>query len=157
MNILFIADTHFGHRSICKYRPFKTAEEHDETLINNWNSVVRKKRNTVWVLGDFMFRDDSRDIKGIIDRLNGNINLITGNHDYLPFCMHNKINIMHGLTKKYKMWLSHCPIHPNELRGLVNIHGHVHSETVDDKRYINVSANVIGYTPISLDAIRSQL
>lgn len=149
---MFIADTHFGHRNICKYRPFKSVEEHDETIIQNWNRVVHKKRSLVWVLGDFMFRDDSRDIESILDRLNGRIIVVPGNHDYLPYM--SNIEVYLGLVKKYGFWLSHCPIHPQELRGLHNVHGHVHTKTIDDDRYINVSSDVINYTPISLERIR---
>jgi calcineurin-like phosphoesterase family protein len=32
----------------------------------------------------------------------------------------------------------------------MNIHGHVHENTLDDKRYINVSAEVIDYRPKTL-------
>lgn len=36
MKILFTGDLHFGHTNVLKFdpRPFKTIEEHDETLIS---------------------------------------------------------------------------------------------------------------------------
>ena len=63
---------------------------------------------------------------------------------------------MNGLFKKYGFWLSHCPVHPNELRHKKNIHGHVHNKTVDDDRYINVCCDVVNYTPVELDKIRDE-
>lgn len=40
---------------------------------------------------------------------------------------------------KYKnLWLTHAPIHPDELRGKKNVHGHCHGHILNDKRYINV-------------------
>ena len=56
---------------------------------------------------------------------------------------------------KYKeFWLSHAPIHPEELRDRINIHGHVHYKNIDDARYFNVSCENIGFKPISLENIR---
>ena len=62
-----------------------------------------------------------------------------------------------GFVKYKDYWLSHCPIHPNELRGKYNLHGHVHNKTVEDVRYFNCSLENIDYTPISLDQIREIL
>lgn len=43
--IWFTADTHFNHDNIREHcnRPFDNADEMDETLITNWNSLVKKK------------------------------------------------------------------------------------------------------------------
>lgn len=42
MAVYFIADTHFGHQNALAFdnRKFKTIEEHDNTLIENWNNAV---------------------------------------------------------------------------------------------------------------------
>ncbi|MCP3683351.1 MAG: hypothetical protein GY861_11740 [bacterium] len=154
--VFFISDTHFGHRAICKYRSeFKTPEEHDETIVTNWNKVVNK-RSFVWVLGDMCIKNKDYDMDKLISRLNGTIYLITGSHCHLPYYNHNKIVVRNGLTKKYGYWLSHCPIHPTELRGKKNIHGHVHYKSLPDNNYINVCCEVINYKPISLEEIRKK-
>ena len=94
----FIADTHFGHQKILKFSrsQFKTIEEHDETIIDNWNNVVRDV-DTVWVLGDFCFGKKNIEIAG---RLKGVKRLVMGNHDifnasdYLKYFMR-----VYGCTK----------------------------------------------------------
>ncbi len=54
MTTWFTADTHFGHTNVIRYcaRPFDSVQAMDETLIENWNQVVRPK-DTVYHLGDF--------------------------------------------------------------------------------------------------------
>ena len=79
--VYFTSDTHFGHQNILQYaqRPFKNVTEMDELMIANWNQVVPAD-GTVYHLGDFCFGDAGKVAK-IIERLNGNIVLIKGNHD----------------------------------------------------------------------------
>ena len=38
----FTSDTHFNHENILKFcnRPFKDITEHDQKLIENWNSKI---------------------------------------------------------------------------------------------------------------------
>ena len=49
--IYFTADTHFGHENVIRFcsRPYATAAEMDEALIENWNSRV-KGNDTVLIL-----------------------------------------------------------------------------------------------------------
>ena len=73
--------THFGHTNIIRFckRPWKTVEEMDNALIQNWNSVVGEN-DIVFHLGDFAFAPNWR-WKELLVKLNGRIYLIMGNHD----------------------------------------------------------------------------
>ena len=81
-NIFFTSDTHFWHENILKFcnRPFSSIEEMNDTIINNWNSVV-KENDIVFHLGDFCFCGSDK-FKELIEKLNGRIYLILGNHDW---------------------------------------------------------------------------
>lgn len=77
----FTSDTHFNHANIIKFcnRPFKDVEQMNDVMIANWNSVISKD-DTVFHLGDFCLGSAAEWTK-ILDRLNGKIYLIMGNHD----------------------------------------------------------------------------
>lgn len=77
----FTSDTHFNHANIIKFcnRPFKDVEQMNDVMIANWNSVIGKD-DTVFHLGDFCLGSAAEWTK-ILDRLNGKIYLIMGNHD----------------------------------------------------------------------------
>lgn len=80
----YTSDTHFNHRNILSLcsRPFADIVEHDEALIQRWNSVVGVD-DIVYHLGDFGFRlsEDEARIRSIFSRLQGRKYLIIGNHD----------------------------------------------------------------------------
>lgn len=76
MNTFFTSDFHFGHKLMCQTRKFASIEEHDETIISNFNSLV-KYSDITYFLGDFCWSDFNR----YINRLNGNFHFIKGNHD----------------------------------------------------------------------------
>ena len=77
----FTSDTHFNHANIIRFcnRPFKDAEQMNEVMIANWNRVIGTD-DTVFHLGDFCLGGAVEWTK-ILDRLNGKIYLILGNHD----------------------------------------------------------------------------
>jgi calcineurin-like phosphoesterase family protein len=78
----FTSDTHFGHSNIIEYakRPFRSVHEMDEEMIRRWNEHV-SPGDIVFHLGDFAFVRRPQDLRDIVDRLNGQIRLIKGNHD----------------------------------------------------------------------------
>ena len=156
-NVKFIGDLHFGHRNIHKFRPelgLADELEHREYLIDRWNSTVNK-RDVVWVMGDACFTQEALPD---LDRLRGIKFLILGNHDLGTNEIRHHFDKVCGFQSYKGFWLSHCPIHPEELRGKPNIHGHVHSKTlVDTKNYFNVSCENIDYKPISLREIRERM
>jgi calcineurin-like phosphoesterase family protein len=79
--IWFTSDTHFGHKNIIKFsnRPFKDEHHMNEELIRLWNSVVHED-DDVYHMGDVSLTNNGI-TNNILYRLNGNIHLITGNHE----------------------------------------------------------------------------
>ena len=157
--LYLISDLHLGHENIAKKRGFNSSDEHDEYIITQWNKIV-KKRDIVCIPGDITMEKSEHYHK--LDRLNGLKKVILGNHDkpshVLALLKH--VNSVCGILKYKGFWISHAPIHPTELRGLKNIHGHVHDgssrKLKRDKRYINVCAEVLNYKPILFDDIKNQ-
>jgi calcineurin-like phosphoesterase family protein len=77
-NLFFTADTHFDHANIIKYcnRPFSSLKEMNDSLIENWNHVV-KPEDIVYFLGDFAFHRPEY----FANVLNGHKRLVIGSHD----------------------------------------------------------------------------
>ena len=77
------SDLHLNHVNVIKYepisRPFETVEEMNETIINNWNSVV-KEEDTVFILGDLCMGKNT-EAAALVNRLKGKKILVRGNHD----------------------------------------------------------------------------
>lgn len=159
-----IADLHLGHTNIIKFRDgFSTLEEHDQTLMDNIRSVYGK-RNSIWLLGDTIFDERYQYFLEELCQNFQHVHNILGNH-----CTENKVREkmlkhmygtqhnfhLHGMLSKFGFWLTHSPIHPDEIRKKIgNIHGHVHQNTIDDSRYFNVSVDNIDCKPITIDEIR---
>jgi calcineurin-like phosphoesterase family protein len=153
--VLFTSDLHIGHKNICKYRPvFSTAEEHDEYMFRKIEEL--DKRVLLIVLGDFVF--DSPKYSEHIQRLRNvacRIRFVMGNHDSLKLLKEDFLEHREALASYKHMWLSHCPIHPSELRDKKgNIHGHLHSQIIDDPRYFNVNIENHNYEFVPLDTIK---
>ena len=123
--IFLTSDTHYGHSKIIEYckRPFSSVEEMNETLIANWNAVV-KPQDHVYHLGDVtMLRGSVHGKEAfqtiqLCQRLNGHKRLILGNHDHFPV----EVYFLAGFKKIYGMWggfkgiqLSHAPLHPDSI------------------------------------------
>lgn len=158
--VRFIADLHLGHENMAKRRGFSTVEEHDEHIIAQWNSVV-DKRDVTYILGDVTMEKSAP--YPLLDRLNGIKHIVLGNHDRRQdvkklFDYAESV----GAMINYKgVFLTHCPIHPDELTYGIpkNIHGHIHDKVVmkmldgwevPDERYFCVSCEQVDYTPKSL-------
>lgn len=160
-NVYFISDLHFGHRKIIQfagdYREGDDYLENMHCIIGKWNKRI-KKRDTVYVLGDVAFSPEGlyamQELKGIKY-------LVRGNHDQMGLDEYLQVfNDIYGIRSYKGYWLSHAPIHPVELRGRKNIHGHVHQNTVLDQHgeidtnYINVCVETNGGVPVSMHEIK---
>jgi len=145
----YIADLHFFHENLndsMDCRGFASAAEMNEYMIRQWNSKVRKNDEVV-ILGDFSV-GKAEDTKKVLDRLNGRLYFISGNHDYFlhdrsfdtsRFCWVKPYAEMHDNGRK--VILSHYPIfcyngqYRRTKKGDARtymLYGHVH-DTVDEQ------------------------
>lgn len=162
--VFFISDTHFGHRNICRYRPeFTSVEQHDEFVFDGIMNTVTK-RDTLWICGDVCFNMSTfnKYIIPICERVSV-LRIVLGNHDNERLeapKIQDYVNLgvdIFGVTKYKNCWVSHAPIHTEELRGKHNIHGHVHRASINDGRYINVSCEAVDYKPIDFQCIQKRI
>ena len=158
-----ISDTHFGHNNILTFkrndgsplRLFNNIHEHDEYLIDQWNSTVSQD-DKVYHLGDVGFKSWAS-LANVLSKLNGTKVLIKGNHDGHKLSQYQQFfKDIRGSHVLDKYILTHIPIHPESLsRWKANIHGHLHANTLKDSRYFNVSVEQLNYKPIDFEEIRS--
>lgn len=178
MNLFYTSDLHFGHNRGFLYEPrgFKTIQEHDAAIIENWNKIV-KDNDIVYLLGDTMLNDNENGIK-CLDALNGHIFLIRGNHDTnnrLNQIQDNCKNIVTGghgwdfpyadvqKINGYTFYLSHYPTMTSYIENMaplknhiINLHGHTHSKNKfyqDIPFMYNVALDAHNNTPVSFDEI----
>ena len=141
-NVFMIGDLHLGHKNIMGFgqRDFTCIEDHNEAIVQAWNTVVGK-RDIVWVLGDVCM--DMKDMP-LFDRMRGDKRLILGNHDRFDIQVYARyFNGVGAFEKRYGVIMTHIPIHPGELQYRTwrwNVHGHIHDikKQPKDDRYINV-------------------
>ena len=167
--IFVISDTHFGETNIIKYfnRPFASAQEMDETIQKRWNLAVRPQ-DIVIHCGDFCDGKGKHALTNIIKyrhQLNGRIGLILGNHDNERLNYRDKggFQFVYPYYKRFgQILFCHCiewvPPSPAKSGAAIIYYGHVHNKDVYDKdrwlptRIINVSAELLNYTPIDITA-----
>ena len=170
-DIFFASDAHFFHKRVIEFdeRPFADLDEMHETLIENWNRVVRPQ-DLVFYLGDLCFGGITR-FKEVANRLNGIIHFITGNHDDYKIVLKSGrfLTIQHykeiwvqeeGLDPQF-ICLMHYPIQQwNRMHsGSYMIHGHCHHTLKDLEfnrtfRILDAGLNGHDYTPLSYAQVK---
>lgn len=166
MAAFFCADLHLGHRNIHNYRPkpdggkFETPEEHDKFVLDRWREMgLKNRRDTVYVLGDIAFTDEAWDE---FDALSGKKIIILGNHctessgSIQKIASLKTVNSVHAALNYKGYWLTHIPMHTQELRGKRNIHGHMHAGYIRDRRFKCVSLEHTDMRPINLEEITAE-
>jgi len=172
--LFFTSDCHFFHKNVLEHnnRPFKDLEDHDNGMIDNWNSVVPEDGN-IFMAGDFAFTGDVNRIQKLIDRLNGKIWWILGNHDaknkldrkvISDMVDGRQMDVATVLLKNddnQRLFISHYP-HLYWPRDTWHLHGHIHSgpnSTSSDKAPFHALRYDIGcdnnfYKPISYQEVK---
>lgn len=159
-SVFLVSDTHFGHQGVCnfttngrdKLRPWVDAAHMDKDMVEYWNDTV-KPQDKVYHLGDVVI---ARRHLETVGKLHGDKVLIKGNHDifklkdYLPYF--RDIRAYHPMDGYL---LSHIPVHASQFpRWKGNIHGHLHSNTVGDPRYLCVCVEQTNFRPILFEKAR---
>jgi len=154
------SDQHFHHKRIIEMsqRPFEDLDHMESEMIKRYNNLVDKDDIVYW-LGDVSFanKEVTRDI---ISQMNGYKILILGNHDW-----HKPrqwwLDVGFQEVTKYPMIvrklfiLSHQPMPMSDLTYL-NIHGHVHHDTLDSVFHYNACVEVHDYKPVLLNDIEKE-
>jgi calcineurin-like phosphoesterase family protein len=169
--LYFCSDSHYSHFNITKYchRPFKSRSEMDNTLIENWNSVVPEDGIVVHC-GDFMLphKTSDKEYVKIWKRLNfKTLVLCRGNHDridYGTYVYDDKTVIVVDIAmievEDIKIMACHYPMlsYPADYQ----VFGHIHTlydgtcygidgDVVEKlrKTQYDVGVDQNGYTPVS--------
>jgi calcineurin-like phosphoesterase family protein len=129
----------------------------DRVLIANWNYSVAPD-DRVFFLGDLRYGRDARPDAEYRALLNGNITFVSGNHD-TSFSTAT-VPVAYLTFDGIRFLLVHDPADaPENFDGWI-IHGHHHNNDLRSfpfldsaRRRINVSAEVIGYSPVSVGEI----
>lgn len=150
--------------------------DHNEYMVQRWNQIVGPE-NKVLHLGDlFCWYKNGKEKfeRQILSRLNGDKYLILGNHDKESVGEYRRMGFtvvdpFMLVIDGQKVSFNHYPLPVGEVRpGEIRVHGHIHNSgyslTADrhDKRstptrhgHINVSVEVIDYTPILISDLLS--
>ncbi len=170
--IWFTSDHHFGHKNIIEFsqRPFLNTDEMNEELIKRWNEKIGTE-DMVYHLGDFALMSSGK-LRSILDRLNGRIHLIQGNHESAALdcaCRFEWIKDYHELTVKdtdahkgerfivllhyaMRVWnASHY--------GTWHLYGHSHGDLPDDEASLSfdVGVDTNNFYPYSYEDIKVRM
>ena len=174
MTLWFTSDSHFFHKNIIELgkRPFQSVDEMNETIVSNWNKLVRPE-DIVYHMGDVSFGNRAL-TKELLDKLHGTIRLIQGNHD-----MKNAV-LKKGCVERFEwvkdiyflkvpdpdgpdgktqgIMLCHYPIMSwNQMHyGTWHLHGHCHGTLPMDmtKKRMDVGVDPNFFKPLSYERIK---
>lgn len=163
----FTADLHLGHEAIVRLdkRPFASIDEHDQTVVANWNAVV-SERDTVYALGDIAFGTKAF-VRHVLGQLRGRICLIRGNHDHRNvgspglFDRFEWVKDMHYYRgswdeEKVRIVLCHYPLlfWQNSRKGAWHLFGHCHGGAPERRVLaLDIGCSLHGYKPVSLPQV----
>ena len=168
MAVFFTADTHFFHTKIITYcdRPFSNSDEMNEVMIERWNERI-KPGDLVYHLGDLVFGrlTDEDKVKKLLRRLNGQKQLIYGNHDGdLTKRVLRDLNdwSWQGYYKRVKVnKQAICLFHysmrvwDGSHRGVWSLYGHSHGELPTDKnaKSFDIGVDCHDFYPVPFEGI----
>jgi calcineurin-like phosphoesterase family protein len=163
-----IADLHLGQTNCFDWtdnegnlcRPFRDIDHYWDVLKSNWNSVVADG-DKVYILGDLAMK---KNFISKVTELKGIKTLVAGNHDI--FCtkdyLDNGIKEVRGVKvfgkgEAYEgspaLIFSHIPLAWGCLDKFINVHGHLHTNTMGDPKYICCCVEQTNFYPVKIQDI----
>ena len=163
MKYLVTADEHYGHENVINYsvRPYKNADEMNQSLIDNANSITNDNDITFHV-GDVSINKSNEYIIDILNQIKGKHILIKGSHDrWEPekYDSNKKINFVgHIFEKKVgKNYFVFChyPMRswPRSHYNSILLYGHSHGNMIDFGNSMDVGVDCNLYKPFLLTDI----
>lgn len=169
-NIFFTSDHHFGHKNIINFsnRPFESVEEMDEVMIQRWNERVGAD-DEVYHLGDVGLSSSGK-LRKILERLNGTIYLIKGNHEKSAEACHSRFA---WIKDYYELTIEDTDFERGEqmivlfhyaLRewnashwGTYHLYGHSHGSLSDDSqaRAFDIGVDCHDFYPLSYSEVKA--
>lgn len=179
--IYLSSDFHFSHNKNFVYetRGFHAIEDMNEAIIERFNSVITKE-DELYVLGDLCLGGGSAEAisanKALIERLNGTLHIILGNHDTQKRVeMYQKCKNIESIDyatvlkyKKYYFYLSHYPALTSNWdddkslkQRMISLCGHTHSinpfKDIDKGPIYHVECDAHNCYPVLLDDIIEEM
>lgn len=161
--IFVFSDAHFDHGNIIRYcdRPFENTLQMNRKLLDNWNKTIGENDH-VYYLGDMTYGRNRHPIDYWLGKLSGQKFFIRGNHDIDSITRATVVHNGYGIVyKNYKFLLRHDPYRPLGYDGWI-IHGDKHNNHLDEyplinqkNKTVNVSSELVHYTPLNLEKIIS--
>lgn len=150
------SDWHFGHKGVERFRPrFHDHTHMEDELIAVTNRLLTK-RDVLLCIGDMALNREG------LERLRelGPFRkiLIGGNHDEMRALDYLTVfDDVRGVLAYKDAFVTHIPIHPTELLGRANIHGHCHrggpreTQSGEDwRRYYNAIPEFNDWKPVEM-------
>lgn len=170
-NIWITSDTHFGHKNIVRgistwksgFRDFNSQEEHDETIINNINDLV-KEDDVLYHLGDFAFGVKAENVPKYRSKIRcKNIIILTGNHD--DFSLNRRYFTFATDYYEIKLFgkyivMFHYPIWSwnGQGKGSIHLHGHQHKNgNINNGRIKDLDIGGNNFKPYNLEDLVKEM
>ena len=174
MSKIFVSsDYHFNHdrEFLWKARGFNSVDEMNEAIIANHNSVITDE-DDIYILGDICLGGGAPGItdknQALIERLNGRIHVILGNHDTparqkMYMMCKNVVDVKYADMihyRGYHFYLSHFPTITSNLEKetlkqcTICLFGHTHQNNnffMDMPFMYHVGVDSHNCTPVLLD------
>jgi calcineurin-like phosphoesterase family protein len=182
-NVYFTSDFHWFHKNVIRFdnRPFASVDEMHIAIENGWNEVVGPDDIVIY-LGDLSFarREEKEAVNEFLERLNGTIHFVLGNHDKYDEIKKNtrfksvsdylEVRITHlvnGVSVETLFCCMHYPIYTwnKSHHGSIMAHGHCHGNLhhgedvsfYDNRKVIDVGCMLHDYKPLGFEEIINKL